>query len=93
VPLATELPVAGFIAQIPSPPIQILARIGDDLTSDRMRLGLVRAVAPNSSTKGSKNGAGGSRTHGGGFAIRLQAPNLPKKTAIPRTVQRRAQRL
>ena len=40
----------GRTPQIPSPPIQVLARIVANPGSDRMRLGLVRAVAPNSST-------------------------------------------
>jgi hypothetical protein len=48
---ATELAVAGDIAQIPSPQIKVLARLVANPRSDLIRLGPVRGVAPNFSTE------------------------------------------
>ena len=71
----------GRTPQIASRPIGFLARIVADPSSDRMSLGFVRAVVPNSSTKGSKRCASERQTHGCGFAIGPQPAEFSKETA------------
>ena len=69
VPLATVSAVAGALLEPRQSQSGFWPRLVANPGSDHTRLGLVQPVAANSSVKGSKKRLGGSRTHGGGFAI------------------------